>query len=165
MTFKSDKAQKTRQTIFSQVYYCNTERVFKKVLRGNSRSLWGLQVCTISNRSTSCSSSSYMLPHQTRAIHAQAQTRSQIYSQEGKRPPTRLFLSSPPLAVPKAERSHHSRPVLLPHSTHWKHNEHKALGALEQPVRRDTLGDLHWEAYPSTSLAPFRTRSYFELSL
>lgn len=163
MTFKSDKAQKTRQTIFSQAYDCNTGRVFRKVPRGNSRSLGGLRVCTISYSSTSRSSSSYTLPRQTRAIHAQAQKRSQIYSQEGKGSPTRLFLSSlkcprPPPAVPEAERPHHSPPVL---PSRWKHNERKVLATLEQPVRRDTLGDLRWEARPSTSLAP---RSYFEVS-
>lgn len=166
MTFTSNKAQKTRQTIFSQVYYCNTNTVFWKVPRANSRSLQGLWFCTVSYSSTSCGYSSYMLPLQTRAIPAQALIRSQIYSQQGKRSRTRLFLSSlkwpspSPAQCPEADRA--CRGSVLP--SHRKCKEHKFQGILKQPVRRDTLGELRWKAHPSTSLASFPTCSYFEVS-
>lgn len=48
MTLTSNKAQKTRQTVFSPVYYSNTGRVFRKVPRSNSRSLQTLRFCTAS---------------------------------------------------------------------------------------------------------------------
>lgn len=166
MTFTSNKAQKTKQTIFSQVYYCNTETVFRKVPRSNSRSLQGLWFCTVSYSSTLCGYSSYMLSHQIRPIHAQAQIRSQMYSQQGKTSPTRLFLSSlkwpsPSLAqCPEADQA--CQCFVLP--SRRKRNEHKVQGILKQPVRRDTLGELRWEAHPSTSLASFPTCSYFEVS-
>lgn len=54
MTFTSNKAPKTRQTIFSQVYYSNTETVFRKVPRSNSRSLQGLWLCTASYTAALC---------------------------------------------------------------------------------------------------------------
>lgn len=68
MAFASNKAQKTRQTIFSQVHYCNTETLFRQVPRGISRSLQGFWFCAISNISISCSFSSCALPLQTLAI-------------------------------------------------------------------------------------------------
>jgi len=62
-------------------------------------------------------------------------------------------------AVSRAERAPHRRSIL---PSRRKRKEHSVRGTLQQPVRRDTLGELCWEAQPSVSLAPFPTCSYFE---
>lgn len=79
---------------FSPKCIAVTETVFRKVLRGDSRSLQGLWVWTVPYSSAFCRYSSHTFPLQTRAIRGRAQVRSQSYSQQGKRSPIRLFVIS-----------------------------------------------------------------------